>query len=39
VRFKPYVAVPLETGDDSNPGVLGELPALAEQLARRTAAR
>jgi len=35
VRFKPHVAVPLETGDDSNPGVLGELPALAEILARR----
>ncbi len=35
VRFKPHVAVPLESGDDTNPGVLGELPALAGILARR----
>jgi S-DNA-T family DNA segregation ATPase FtsK/SpoIIIE len=37
VRFKPHAALPLETGDDTNPGVLGELPALAEKLGRRTA--
>ena len=37
VRFKPHVAVPLETGDD-NPGVLGELPALAALVAKRNGA-
>ncbi len=38
VRFKPHVAVPLESADDSNPGVLGELPALAALVARRNTA-
>jgi S-DNA-T family DNA segregation ATPase FtsK/SpoIIIE len=37
VRFKPHVALPLESGDDTNPGVLGELPSLAGKVAGRNA--